>query len=121
MSNAGQTRSLTFHWQVSRVPLILLAFILLSAVGHFCAFFLFQVVYPAQASIKPPHPSFTFLDPRRPDHQALLRWIDAEDPAPAATGASNIADRLLDIKYRPSFATMHTAPLAVPESPASVL
>src|SRR5688572_15066740 len=100
MSTAGQPRSLTFNWQVSRVPLILLVFILISPFGHFCSFFLFQVFYPPQASLKPPHPSFTVLDPRRPDHQALLRWIDAEDPAPAATGAASITDRLLNVQYR---------------------
>ena len=112
---------LTFSWDLRRIPLVLVGFILLSAGAHVCAFFIFQVVYPAQVSIKAPHPSFSVLDPRRPDHQALLRWIDAEDPAPAATGSSDITNRLLDIPYKPSFAAMRTAPLAVPEPQPSVL
>jgi hypothetical protein len=78
-------------------------------------------VYPPQASIKPPHPSLSVIDLRRPDHQALLRWIDAEDPAPAAAGSSNITDRLLNVTYQPSYATMRTSPLAVPETPPTVL
>jgi len=122
MNTAGGSRSLTFSWdQVRRIPLVIPGFLLISAAAHFGAFFLFQVVYPPQASINAPHPSLTVIDPRRPDHQALLRWIDAEDPVPAAAGSTSITDRLLDISYRPSFATMRTAPLAIPEPPQSVL
>jgi hypothetical protein len=121
MNKAGASR-LIFNWdQFRRIPFVLLGFILISAAAHLCPFFLFQVVYPPQASIKAPHPSFSVIDPRRPDHQALLRWIDAEDPAPAATGGSNITDRLLNVTYQPSFATMRTSPLAVPETPPTVL
>jgi hypothetical protein len=122
MNQAGTPRSLTFSWeQVRRIPLVLPALVLVSALGHFGAFFLFQVVYPPQASINAPHPSLTLADPRRPDHQALLRWIDAEDPAPASTGVSSITDRLLDLPYRPSYATMRTMPLPVPEPPPTIL
>jgi hypothetical protein len=122
MKSSAIPRSLTFGWdQVRRIPLVLGAFILISLALHSAAFFLLQVVYPPQASIKPPHPSFSILDPRRPDHQALLRWIDAEDPAPSGAGGSNIAERLLDIPYRPSFTAMRTQPLALPESVQPVL
>ena len=121
MNTAGISR-LIFNWdQVRRIPFVLVGFVLISAAAHLCAFFVFQVVYPPQASIKPPHPSLSVIDLRRPDHQALLRWIDAEDPAPAATGSSNITDRLLNVTYQPSYATMRTSPLAVPETPPTVL
>lgn len=113
-------RALTFAWErVRHVPLVLPGFILLVFAGHVGAFFLFRVVYPPQASLPMPPPTITMLDPSRPDHQALLRWAEAEDTAPllAQTG---ITERLLDVPYRPSYATVRTAPLTLPSEPARV-
>ncbi len=122
MNPAGVPRKFTFAGEdVRRIPFVLALFLLISLIAHASAFFLFQIVYPPQSSIAAPQPPLTVLDERRPDHQALLRWIDAEDPAPAASGAINITDRLLEVKYRPSFATMRTAPLTAPEPPATIL
>ncbi len=107
-------RALIFAWErVRRVPVILPGFIVLVLFGHIGVFFLFRVVYPPQASLEMPHPTITVLDRSRPDHQALLRWADAEDIAPASTQTS-ITDRLLEVSYRPSYATVRTAPLTLP-------
>jgi hypothetical protein len=114
MNAAGAERALIFAWErVRQVPLVLLGFLVISLVGHFGVFFLFRVIYPAQASLAMPPPVVTVLDPSRPDHQALLRWAEAEDPAPAAA-QSGITERLLEVPYRPSYATVRTAPLMLP-------
>jgi len=113
-ATAAIERALIFRWdRVRRIPLILPGFIFLSFLGHIGIFFLFRVVYPAQASLPMPPPTVTVLDPTRPDHQALLRWAEAEDTAPAAT-QNPVTDRLLKITYQPSYATVRTAPLTLP-------
>lgn len=115
MNAARAERALIFAWErVRRVPVVLPGFVLLAFIGHVGAFFLFRVVYPPQASLPMPPPAITMLDPSRPDHQALLRWAEAEDTAPAAA-QTGITERLLDISYRPSFTTARTAPLTLPE------
>lgn len=120
MNSAEASRALIFAWEkVRHVPLVLPGFLLLALAAHVAAFFLFRVVYPAQASLRPPPPSITVLDPSRPDHQTLLRWAEAEDAAPiiAQTG---ITDRLLEVSYRPSYTTARTAPLTLPPEPERV-
>jgi hypothetical protein len=113
-------RALIFAWErVRRVPLVLPGFMVLVFLGHAGAFFLFRVVYPPQASLEMPHPTITLLDRSRPDHQALLRWADAEDIAPA-TAQTGITDRLLEVPYRPSYATVRTAPLTLPPETSRV-
>jgi hypothetical protein len=112
---------LTFSWDgARRFPVVLPGFVLLSLIGHFGAFFLFRVTYPPQASLPAPPPEIIVLDPRLPDHQALWRWIEAEDPAPAATGSNDLTERLLDLPYRPSFATSRTQPLLLSEAAPTV-
>lgn len=119
--NAGDSvRGMTFHWDVwRRFPTVLPGFIAISFIGHSAAFFIFRVVYPPQASITPPPPAITVLDPSRPDHQALLHWIEAEDPAPVATPPTEVTKRLLQLPYRNSFDTLRTPPLIPPEPPAA--
>jgi hypothetical protein len=111
--NAGDAeKALIFAWErVRRIPVILPGFLLLSFVAHVVAFFLFRVVYPAQASLPLPQPTVTLLDPSRPDHQALLRWAEAEDPTP--TIQTKVTERLLTVNYRPSYETVRTAPLTL--------
>jgi hypothetical protein len=108
----------TFHWDVvRRFPTVLPGFILISLMVHAVAFFIFQVVYPPQETMAAPPPAITALDPQRPDHQALLRWIDTEDPTPGMTDGNSISDRLLQIGYKPSYATLRTPPLMLPDEP----
>ena len=98
------------RWAVA-VP----GFLLLSLVAHAATFFLFQIVYPDRVTIAPPVPTVSLLDPRRPDHQALLRLIEAEDPAPVAAVQAVVPRQLLEVLYRPSFATVRTFPQTLPE------
>lgn len=120
MNTAEAERALIFAWErVRRVPVILPGFLLLAFIGHVGAFFLFRVVYPPQASLPMPPPTITMLDPARPDHQALLRWAEAEDTAPA-NAQTGITERLLTAAYRPSYTTLRTAPLSLPEESSRI-
>jgi hypothetical protein len=118
MNPGLEQRGMTFHWDlVRRIPTVLPGFILISLLVHAAAFFLFQVVYPPQETMAAPPPEITVLDPQRPDHQALLRWIDAEDPTPVVVSGNSITDRLLHVAYVPSYSTLRTPPLTLPNEP----
>jgi hypothetical protein len=116
MNSMAEPPGTTFHWDVRRrFPTVLPGFILLSLLAHAATFFIFRVTYPPQASMSAPPPAVTVLDPKRPDHQALLRWIESEDPSPGINGANTITDRLLQVEYKPSYAKLRTPPLTLPE------
>ena len=112
---------LTFDWpDRERFPWFLFGFMMLSLAAHTGSFFLFQVIYPQRATIPPPAPQVSVLAPTSPENEAVLRWIDAEDPALVAGGNSVTPANLLDVPYRPSFATLRTPPRTVPEPAATV-
>lgn len=122
MNAAGrQDRTLTFAWDPPRKWIgILPAFIAISLVAHALTFFLFQIEYPARVTISAAAPSVTLLNPQRAEHQALWRLIEAEDPAPVATAQSTVPAHLLEVPYRPSYATVRTRPLTLPETSPAV-
>lgn len=112
---------LTFAWDAPRKwSGVLPGFIALSLAAHALTFFLFQIEYPARVTISAPAPSVSLLDPQRAEHQALLRLIEAEDPAPAATAQSTVPPHLLEVPYRPSYAAPRTLPQMIPEPPPAV-
>ena len=45
---------------------------------------IFQIVYPPAAHVGPPPVQVGLLVPGTPEADAILRWIDSEDPALAA-------------------------------------
>ena len=112
---------LTFAWfRSDRFSFILPGFLLVSFIAHAATFFLFQIVYPERVTISPPAPSVTVLDARRPDHQALWRLIDAEDPAPTMAAQTAVPEQLLEFPYRPSYHTVRTWPQTLAEAPAAL-
>jgi len=102
-------------------PFILFLCVLGSLLLHASTFFLFQVVYPQRVTIPPPAPRVSLLTPSSPENIALLRWIEAEDPALVASDNAAAPPGLAEVRYRPSFATPRTAPLGAPaEQPQAV-
>lgn len=101
----------------SRISWTVLGFIALSLAAHAFAFILFQVVYPQRVTIPPPGRQVALLNPGTPEEDAILRWVDAEDPALAASSAVAAPPALFEVPYRPSFAVSRTAPRLMPEAP----
>jgi hypothetical protein len=93
---------------------VLLGFIGLSLLVHAFAFLVFQVVYPQRVTIPPPSVQVSLLNPDTPEQQAILRWVDAEDPALVATGAVAIPPSLFEVPYKPSYAALRTPPRNLP-------
>lgn len=107
----------TFAWEApGRQRGLLAGMVALSVLAHLATFFLFRVVYPERASIAAPAPFVSVLDPSRPDHQTLLRLIQAEDPAPAAATHAAVSPDLLSVPYRPSYAVPRNPPRMPPET-----
>jgi hypothetical protein len=102
------------------LSVILPGFLALSVIGHASAFFIFQVVYPQRVTIPMPAPQVTLVDDSTAEGRALLRWVEAEDPALVANAALVLPEQLAQVKYRPSFQTVRTAPRGAPEPPDTV-
>ncbi len=113
---------LTFQWPVEKgFPFVLFICVAGSLLAHAATFFLFQVVYPQRVTIPQPAPHVSLLTPSSPENVALLRWIEAEDPALIAGDNAVSPPGLAEVSYRSSFATPRTAPLGAPaEKPQEV-
>ncbi len=110
-----QSRASGFAWDAERAfPLIFAGLVLLSLLAHIATFFLFQVTYPQRVTIPPLAPQVTVLSPDFPEHQPLLAWIAAEDPALSAQTARAIAPGIQEVPYQPSYALVRTWPLPAP-------
>lgn len=80
-SNPGEFTPL-FDWSPRGGRKIsLLAFISASAVLHALCFYVFQIVYPPTIALLPPPARVNLITPASEEGRALLRWIEAEDPA----------------------------------------
>ncbi|MEI8233868.1 MAG: hypothetical protein WCH57_04190 [Verrucomicrobiota bacterium] len=99
---------LTFRWPERTSSLLLPALFLLSVAVHGLAFYLFQVVYPPSVASPPPPAQVTLLTPDTPRGAALLRWVEAQDPATAARVEEVTPARLGVIGYTPSYVTAQT-------------
>lgn len=110
-----------FAWpQRERFPLVLFGCVFLSAVAHLATFFVFQVIYPQRVTIPPPPPQVELLTASSPENEALLRWIDAEDPALVANAHAVLPPNLLDVPYRPSYEQSRLTPKGSVEAPVVV-
>lgn len=111
---------LTFHWPSRpRVSLTLIGFFFLSALAHIMAFYVFQVLYPTSVTTTPPPAQVTMLAPT-PENQALMKWIESEDPSAIANPHEIIPASLHDLPYKPSFEEIRTAPKTVDEKGLAV-
>ena len=118
MSDAPE---LLFAWEKPlRFRWAFFGLVLLSAAVHIATFFLFQIVYPPRVTIPPPAPEVSLLLPTSLENRALLRRIEAEDPALLAAVASTAPPGLPEPKYRASYETVRTQPRTVAEENAAV-
>lgn len=112
---------LIFEWRRrGGFPFILAGCLAVSLFAHAATFFLFQVADPVRISLPPSAPQVSLLTPSSPEAVALLHWIDAQDPALVANASSVTPPGLFEIPYRPSYATVRTAPLGPVEQPVVV-
>ena len=98
-----------------RFPGTLLLFGALSFLAHAATFFLFQVSYPSHVSIPLQTPQVWLLTGETPEQQAIMRWIESEDPALIAASSHPVPAGLFEVPYRPSYLTARTAPRSMPE------
>jgi hypothetical protein len=77
---------LLFTWETpQRRRSALILFLTASAVLHAFGFYIFQIVYPPTVALLPAPARVSVISPDDPESLALLRWVEAEDPALAST------------------------------------
>jgi len=108
---------LVFRWPERTASLLLPALFVLSVAVHALAFYVFQVVYPPTVVSAPARGQVTLLAPGTPQGDALLRRVQAQDPATAARIQEITPSGLGEIPYIPSYATAKM-PLKEGEAPA---
>ena len=112
---------LLFAWEKPlRFRWAFFGLLVLSAVVHVATFFLFQIVYPPRVTIPPPAPEVSVLLPTSSENRALLRRIEAEDPALIASITAAPPPGLLEVKYHASYETVRTQPRTVADENAAV-
>ena len=121
MNAESETPSLVFEWEGRRTfRWSMLGLVLISAAAHALTFFLFQIAYPPRVSIPPPAPEVSLLLPTTPEQRAMLRRIEAEDPALVDAATSAPPPGLGVVQYHPSFETVRTRPRTVAEPSVAV-
>lgn len=115
MKTSAPPADLTFATpEDSGFPYVLFFCVFGSLVAHAATFFLFQVVYPQRVTIPQPAPHVSLLTPSSPENIALLRRIEAEDPALVANDKPTAPPGLITVLYQPSYTSPRTAPLGPP-------
>jgi len=115
MKTSAPQADLTFATaEDSGFPYVLFFCVFGSLVAHTATFFLFQVVYPQRVTIPQPAPHVSLLTPSSPENIALLRRIEAEDPALVANDKPTAPPGLVAAHYQPSYTSPRTAPLGPP-------
>jgi hypothetical protein len=114
---------LIFSWAPPRKRRrALVVFLLLSFLLHALCFYVFQIVYPPTVALLPPPARMTLISPDNPESLALLRWVEAEDPALATTTQRTPEAKsfiLPPIEHHPFYAThqpkLRTLPPLAPD------
>ena len=119
---APEPHKLKFHWPspIPHISLVLVGFLFLSVAIHGLAFYILQVVDPPVGVIPPPPAEVSLLTGATPENQALLRWIDAEDPAAFANPHEIVPGNLYDLQYERSSAEAPATPKSPEEQEAGV-
>lgn len=86
MSAPAEASPLLFSWSPPRHRRRTLVLFLIGSIFlHALCFYVFQVVYPPSAALLPAPARVSVISPDDPESIALLRWVEAEDPALAST------------------------------------
>lgn len=121
--SASTTASLIFSWAPPRRRRrALIVFLILSLLLHALCFYIFQIVYPPTVALLPAPARMTLISPDNPESLALLRWVEAEDPALATTTQRTPEAKsflLPPIEHHPFYATyqpkLRTLPPLAPD------
>jgi hypothetical protein len=121
--NASTVAPLVFSWAPPRKRLrALVVFLILSLLLHALCFYIFQIVYPPTVALMPPPARVTLISPDDPESLALLRWVEAEDPALTTTTQRLPETKSLvlpSVQHRPSYANhqpkLKTLPPLLPD------
>lgn len=107
--NASAVAPLVFSWAPPRKRRrALIVFLVLSILLHALCFYIFQIVYPPTVALLPPPARVTLISPDDPESLALLRWVEAEDPALTTTTQRLPETKSLVlplVQHRPSYAS----------------
>jgi hypothetical protein len=107
--NASTVAPLVFSWAPPRKRRrALIVFLILSLLLHALCFYIFQIVYPPTVALMPPPARVTLISPDDPESLALLRWVQAEDPALTTTTQRQPETKSLVlplVQHRPSYAS----------------
>jgi hypothetical protein len=118
---ATEPHRLKFHWPPRpRISLALVGFLFISVLAHGVAFYILQVVDPPVVVITPPPVQVNLLTPTTPENVALLRWIDANDPAAIANPHEVVPGNIYDLPYQRSSAETRATPKSPDELAAAV-
>jgi hypothetical protein len=116
--SASTAESLVFNWAPPRRRWrALVIFLILSLLLHALCFYIFQIVYPPTVALMPPPARVTLISPDEPESLALLRWVEAEDPALATTthrAPETKSFVLPPVQHRPFYTTHQPKLKALP-------
>ncbi len=111
---------LLFDWPAPEGRRRALVFFLIASLGlHALCFYIFQIVYPPAVALLPPPARVSVISPDDPESLALLRWVEAEDPALASTTQRPSDYRPLTLpklEHIPSYAQHDPALRTIPET-----
>ena len=118
-----------FDWSPKRDrKLSLFGFTAASALLHALCFYVFQIIYPPTVALLPPPARVNVITANTEEGRALLRWVEAEDPALSSTTQRPVnapSFALLQRAHVPSFVNrqpalqelpLHQPDLSVPTS-----
>jgi len=116
--NVSTVAPLVFSWAPPRKRRrALIVFLILSLLLHALCFYIFQIVYPPTVALMPPPARVTLVSPDDPESLALLRWVEAEDPALTTTTQRLPETKSLvlpPVQHRPSYASHQPKLKALP-------
>lgn len=102
--NTVDEPGLLFAWAPPRESArTIVLFVAASFVLHLLCFYIFQIVYPPSVLLVPPPARVNLLSGRTEEGRALLRWLDAEDPALLSTTIRPRTRELPRLEHVPSY------------------